>query len=65
MEEWFKKYPYKETERDAVKMIHDCLERAKKAYREDRECYTDLATAHSMLEDFFSAKGMNPKAYVK
>jgi len=58
------KYPYKATERDAIQMIHDYVEKSGKAYDEGKDCYKDLAMAYAMLEDFFEVKALDPKSYM-
>jgi len=44
-------------------MIHKNVEKAEKAYEEDRDCSPHLAYAYNMLEDYFNEKGIDPKTY--
>lgn len=57
MEEFFKQFPVKLSEKIALKMMHDQLECAKEKLKEKNEMYlVDLQKLHQMIEVFLTEK---------
>jgi len=63
---FFEKYEVKLDEGDALGVMHDQIHKVKKAYKDDpdsKKYCNELATLHSMIEDFFEAKGFEIEEY--
>lgn len=63
---FFEKYHVVLNESHAISVMHDQLHKAEMEYKEDpnsKKYCSELATLHTMIEDFFEAKGLDIQEY--
>ena len=62
--DFFLKFPFEFSEHMVIKQIHKALECAEKAHKEKDDDYMKyLSKAHTMLEAYFTEKGVHPDQF--
>lgn len=67
MDKFFKKYHYEPRESDAIRMIHDYVQKSYDSHKHEKgdkylKCLVD---AYIMIEDFFESKGIDMTNFVE
>lgn len=65
MEKFFAKHVIEPSERDALRMVHDRIEKAlhKHKHMKGDKYLREMAEAYEMIGDFFEAKGMDAATF--